>query len=85
MSDIKINYRHADGTRTSATIPQHIYLTWADSLENPPTSKEGLARAMVERVEEGLKKGPNKETTQQKRIEALLMEDVRAALWRLNE
>lgn len=81
---IKINYRHPDGTRTSATIAPHIYLTWADSLENAPVSRDKLARAMVERVESGLKKrAAEPGQTQQERIEALLMADVRDALWML--
>lgn len=85
MSKLKINYRHPDGTRTSTTLPEHIYLTWVECLEQPPTSREALARAISDRLEEGLKKFPSVPgKTQQERIESLLMSDVRAALWSLS-
>lgn len=80
MEGIKVNF-YNKGKRTSAIIPEHIYLTWADAIENPPQSREELSSLMAQRIEEGFKEKHKTYSTQQKIIESFLMEDVRKKLW----
>lgn len=79
---MKINYRKPDGSRTSATIPGHIYLAWAASL----SQEDGILQALVARVESGLRRNQEdkdsgiQELTRQRQIESLLMDDIKGKL-----